>query len=209
MARYTGPVCRLCRREGMKLYLKGERCFTEKCAFDRRPFAPGDHGTNRGKTSQYAFQLRSKQVMKRIYGILERQFRTYFDRALRMAGDTRENLVRLVESRLDNVVFRMGFAINRRQARQLVTHGHFLVNGKRINIPSYLLRPGDIVEVKESSRSIDVIKRSVELAKGRTIAPWIQVDFDAYRGTFERAPKLEELTDLPVDVQAIVELYSR
>ncbi|AJC72983.1 30S ribosomal protein S4 [Pseudothermotoga hypogea DSM 11164 = NBRC 106472] len=209
MARYTGPVCRLCRREGMKLYLKGERCFTEKCAFDRRPFAPGDHGRSRGKTSQYAFQLRSKQVMKRIYGILERQFRRYFDRALRMTGDTRENLVRLVESRLDNVVFRMGFAINRRQARQLVTHGHFLVNGKRVNIPSYLLKPGDIVEVKESSRSIEVIKRSVELAKGRTIAPWIQVDFDAYRGTFERAPKLEELTDLPVDVQAIVELYSR
>ncbi len=209
MARYTGPVCRLCRREGMKLYLKGERCFTEKCAFDRRPFAPGEHGRSRSKTSQYAFQLRSKQVMKRIYGILERQFERYFERALKMAGDTRENLVKLVESRLDNVVFRMGFAINRRQARQLVTHGHFLVNGKKVNIPSYLLKPGDIVEVKESSRSLDVIKRSLELARGRTIVSWIQVDFDAYRGTFERAPKLEELTDLPVDVQAIVELYSR
>ncbi|ABV33172.1 MULTISPECIES: 30S ribosomal protein S4 [Pseudothermotoga] len=209
MARYTGPICRLCRREGMKLYLKGERCFTEHCAFDKRPYAPGDHGRQRGKLSQYGTQLRAKQVMRVIYGIPERQFEHYFEKALGMSGDTRENLVRLVESRVDNIVYRLGFAISRRQARQLVTHGHFSVNGVKIDIPSYKLRPGDIVEVREKSRSLAAIKHAVESSKDRTQVPWVEVDFDSYRGTFLRLPNLEEVTDLPVDVQAIVEFYSR
>ncbi len=207
MARYTGPLCRLCRREGMKLYLKGERCFTDKCAYDRRPYAPGMHGKNRGKLSQYGLQLRSKQVMKRIYGILERQFERYFEKALRMAGDTRENLVRIVESRLDNVVYRLGFAVNRRQARQLVTHGHFSVNGRKVDLPSLLLRPGDVVELRD--KSLGVVKQVVELTKDRTHVPWVEIDFENLRGTFLRYPRLEEVTDLPVDVQAIVEHYSR
>lgn len=209
MARYTGPDCRLCRREGMKLYLKGERCFTDHCPFDRRSYAPGDHGRQRGKLSQYGTQLRAKQVMKRIYGIVERQFERYFEKALRMSGDTRENLVRLVESRVDNTVYRMGFAINRKQARQLVTHGHFLVNGMKIDVPSYRLKPGDVIEVSEKSRSLNVIRQAVETSKDRTKVPWIEVDADSFRGTFVRFPNLEEVTDLPVDVQAIVEFYSR
>ncbi len=193
MARYTGPDCRLCRREGMKLYLKGERCFTEHCAFDRRSYAPGDHGRQRGKLSQYGTQLRAKQVMKRIYGIVERQFERYFEKALRMSGDTRENLVRLVESRVDNIVYRMGFSINRKQARQLVTHGHFLVNGMKIDVPSYRLKPGDTIEVSEKSRSVGAIKQAVETSKDRTKVPWIEVDLDSYKGTFVRYPNLEEV----------------
>ncbi|AEH50802.1 30S ribosomal protein S4 [Pseudothermotoga thermarum] len=207
MARYTGPLCRLCRREGMKLYLKGERCFTDRCAFERRPYAPGMHGRNRGKLSQYGLQLRSKQIVKRIYGILERQFKRYFEKALKMPGDTRENLVRLLESRLDNVVYRLGFAINRRQARQLVNHGHFLVNGKKVNIPSMLLKPGDVVELKD--KSLAVVRQVVELTKDRTRVPWVETDFENLKGTFLRYPKLEEVTDLPADMQAVVEFYSR
>ncbi len=207
MARYTEPLCRLCRREGMKLYLKGERCFTDRCAFERRPYAPGMHGRNRGKLSQYGLQLRSKQVMKRIYGILERQFERYFERAQKMQGDTRENLVKLVESRLDNVVYRLGFAINRRQARQLVTHGHFSVNGRKVDVPSLLLRPGDVVELRD--KSLAVVKQTIELTKDRTRVPWVESDFENSKGIFLRYPKLEEVTDLPVDVQAIVEYYSR
>lgn len=209
MARYTGPTCRLCRREGMKLYLKGERCYTDKCSFERRPYPPGQHGRARRKLTQYAIQLRSKQTMKRIYGILEKQFKNYFVKAQKMSGDTRENLVRLVESRLDNVVYRMGFAINRRQARQLVNHGHFLVNGRKVNIPSYLLKPGDVVEVREKSRDIQPIKDSIEFNKDKNRVPWIEVDYDNYKGTYLRYPKLEEVIDLPVDVQTIVEFYSR
>jgi len=209
MARYTGPVCRLCRREGMKLYLKGEKCYTDKCPFEKRPYPPGQHGRARRKLTQYAIQLRSKQTMKRIYGILEKQFKNYFVKAQKMAGDTRENLVRFVESRLDNVVYRMGFAVNRRQARQLVNHGHFLVNGKKVDIPSYLLKPGDVVEVREKSRDIQPVKDAIEFNRDKNRVPWIEVDYDNYRGTYLRHPKLEEVTDLPVDVQTIVEFYSR
>ncbi|ACM23196.1 MULTISPECIES: 30S ribosomal protein S4 [Thermotoga] len=209
MARYTGPVCRLCRREGMKLYLKGERCYTDKCAFDRRPYAPGQHGQRRSKLTQYGIQLRAKQTVKRIYGILERQFERYVEKAMKRAGDTRENLIQLLEARLDNVVYRMGFAINRRQARQLVNHGHFLVNGKKVDIPSYLLRPNDVVEVREKSRDIEVIKKAIEFNRERNTVPWIEVDFDNYKGTFLRYPRLEEVTDLPVDLQTVIEFYSR
>ncbi|AIY86896.1 MULTISPECIES: 30S ribosomal protein S4 [unclassified Thermotoga] len=209
MARYTGPLCKLCRREGMKLYLKGERCYTDKCAFDRRPYAPGQHGQRRTKLTQYGIQLRAKQTVKRIYGILERQFERYVEKAMQKAGDTRENLIQILESRLDNVVYRMGFAINRRQARQLVNHGHFLVNGKKVNIPSYLLRPNDVVELREKSRDLEVIKKAIEVNKDRSVVPWIEVDYDNYRGTFLRYPSLEEVTDLPVDLQTVIEFYSR
>ncbi len=209
MGRYTGPVCRLCRREGMKLYLKGEKCYTDKCPFERRPYPPGQHGRRRSKLTQYAIQLRAKQAMKRMYGIMERQFRRYFERAQKMKGDTRENLVRLVESRLDNVVYRLGFAISRNQARQLVNHGHFLVNGKKVDIPSYLLRPGDVIEVREKSRSIEPIQKAIEFNKGRDIMPWLEVDYDNFRGTYLRYPKLAEVRDLPVNVQDIIEFYSR
>lgn len=209
MARYTGPLCKLCRREGMKLYLKGERCFSEKCPFDKRPFAPGQHGREKKKLTQYGLQLRSKQTMKRIYGVLEKQFRTYYERAAKQAGDTRENLVVQVERRLDNVVYRLGFAINRRVARQLVLHGHVLVNGKKVDIPSYQVRPGDVISIKETSRSIEPVKQAVELNKGKVSYNWLEVDFDQLKGTYVRNPKLEEVTDIPVNVQAIVEFYSR
>lgn len=209
MARYTGPLCRLCRREGMKLYLKGERCYTDKCAFERRPYAPGQHGQARRKLTQYGIQLRAKQTVKRIYGILERQFERYVEKAMKKSGDTRENLIQLLEARLDNVVYRMGFAINRRQARQLVNHGHFLVNGKKVDIPSYLLKPGDVVEVRENSRDLEVIKKALEFNKERNVAPWLEVDRDGFKGVFLRYPKLEEVTDLPVDLQVVIEFYSR
>ncbi|MCX7654040.1 MAG: 30S ribosomal protein S4 [Fervidobacterium sp.] len=209
MARYTGPLCRLCRREGMKLYLKGERCFSEKCPFDKRPFAPGQHGKEKKKLTQYGLQLRSKQTMKRIYGVLEKQFRIYYERAAKQSGDTRENLVVQVERRLDNVVYRLGFAINRRAARQLVSHGHILVNGKKVDIPSYQVRPGDVISIKDASRTIEPIKQAIELNKGRTSASWLDVDYEQFKGVYVRHPKLEEVTDLPVNVQAIVEFYSR
>ncbi len=209
MGRYTGPVCKLCRREGMKLYLKGEKCYSDKCPYDRRPYPPGQHGRRRSKPTQYAIQLRAKQAMKRMYGIMERQFRRYFEKAQKMRGDTRENLVTLVESRLDNVVYRLGFAMSRNQARQFVNHGHFLVNGRKVDIPSYLLRPGDVVEVKEKSRSIEPIKASIEFNSGRDLMPWLEVDYDNFRGTYLRYPKLAEVRDLPVNVQDIIEFYSR
>lgn len=209
MGRYTGPVCRLCRREGMKLYLKGEKCYTDKCPFERRPYPPGQHGRRRSKLTQYAIQLRAKQAMKRMYGVMERQFRRYFEKAQKMKGDTRENLVKLIESRLDNVVYRLGFAISRNQARQLVNHGHFLVNGRKVDIPSYLLRPGDVIEVREKSRSIEPIQKAIEFNRGRDIMPWLEVDYDNFRGTYLRYPQLAEVRDLPVNVQDIVEFYSR
>ncbi|WP_448374975.1 30S ribosomal protein S4 [Fervidobacterium sp.] len=209
MARYTEALCKLCRREGMKLYLKGDRCTSEKCPFDKRPFAPGQHGREKKKLTQYGLQLRAKQTMKRIYGILEKQFRIYYERAAKQSGDTRENLVAQVERRLDNVVYRLGFAINRRTARQLVTHGHILVNGKKVDIPSYQVRPGDVISIKEKSRSIEPVKQAIELNKGRAISAWLEADYDNYKGVYVRNPKLEEVIDLPVNVQAIVEFYSR
>jgi len=209
MARYAGPLCKLCRREGFKMYLKGERCYTEKCAIAKRNFAPGQHGQNKAKISQYGIQLRAKQALKRIYGMLEKQFRGYFEEAARREGQTGENLMAILESRLDNTVFQMGFAVNRRTARQIIRHGHILVNGRRVNIPSYRLRVGDVIEVKEASRSILQVKEGLELAGKRASGlNWIEVDAEKFKGTFIRLPKLDEL-EVPVDLAAIVELYSK
>ena len=210
MARYTGPACRLCRREGKKLYLKGDRCFnTTKCAFEKRPYFPGQHGkSNPKKLTQYGAQLRAKQSMKRIYGVLESQFAKYFEEARRRKGVTGELLVKLVESRLDNIVYRMGFAVSRDQARQLVNHGHFKVNGKKVNIPSILLRVNDVVELIEKSRTVKTIQSSVEAAKNRGTPSWLDIDFDGFKATILRLPNLEE-TQVPLDVQSIVELYSK
>ncbi len=208
MARYTGSVCRLCRREGMKLFLKGDKCYSEKCPFNKRPYAPGQHGRDRMKMTHYAKQLRSKQAMKRTYGIFEKQFRKYFDKAMRSSGVTGTVLIQLVESRLDNTVYRLGFALSRAHARQLVTHGHIFVNGRRVNIPSYQLKPGDTVELEEKVRSNVEVKHAIENASGRNVSPWLEVNFDAFKGTFVRLPEREEV-DLTVDVQDIVELYSK
>ncbi|HOZ98738.1 30S ribosomal protein S4 [Mesotoga prima] len=208
MARYTGPVCKLCRREGFKLYLKGERCFSPRCSQVKRPVAPGQHGASTRKLTQYGMQLRSKQVVKRIYGVLERQFRRYFEAALRKSEETGSALMKILESRLDNIVFRMGFASSRRQARQLVNHGHVLVNGRRVNKPSFNLRVGDIVEIKEKSRSVLPIKEAAEAAKERTAYPWVEVDYETFRGTYLRYPVTEEV-EIPVDLQSIIELYSK
>lgn len=208
MARYREALCRLCRREGMKLFLKGTRCYTEKCAFERRKYPPGQHGHNRAKLSDYGLQLREKQKVKRIYGVMERQFKNYFEKATKMKGITGVNLLKLLERRLDNVVYRMGFAINRRQARQFVSHGMFLVNGKRVNIPSYLLRPGDIVEVAEKYRDKELIKENLAIAEGKGFPAWIEIDIEKMRGKFVRTPEREEI-QLPVSEQLIVEFYSK
>ena len=209
MARYTGPVCRLCRREGMKLFLKGERCFTEKCAIEKRNYQPGQHGRDRRpKVVGYGIQLREKQRAKRYYGILERQFRTAFEKASQMKGITGELLLHLLERRLDNVAFRMGFAVNRREARQLVKHGHFLVNGRRVDIPSYLLKAGDVVEVREPSREAPVITESLAIAEHKGFPEWVEVDTKGLKGKFVRVPARDEM-QLPVQEQLIVELYSK
>lgn len=208
MARYTGPLCRLCRREGEKLFLKGTRCNTEKCGVERRKYAPGQHGQSRGKLSDYGIQLREKQKVRRIYGIMERQFRLYFEKASSMKGVTGEVLLQLLERRLDAAVFRMGFAANRREARQLVKHGHFLVNGRSSDIPSHLLRPGDMVEVKASSKENVTIAESLSVAEHRGMPDWIQFDAAALKGTFVRIPTRDEI-QLPVQEQLIVELYSK
>ncbi|MEN2985715.1 MAG: 30S ribosomal protein S4 [Thermodesulfovibrionaceae bacterium] len=208
MARYTGPLCRLCRREGMKLFLKGTRCYTEKCAFERRKYAPGQHGQNKGKLSDYGLQLREKQKVKRIYGVMERQFKNYFEKATKMKGVTGENLLKLLERRLDNVVYRMGFAINRRQARQLVRHGFFLVNGEKVDIPSYLVKPGQTVEVVPHGRQLQVIKEALSTAEQRGFPSWVEVNIEEMRGKFVRIPDREEIA-LPVQEQLIVEFYSK
>jgi small subunit ribosomal protein S4 len=208
MARYTGPLCRLCRREGEKLFLKGTRCYTEKCGIERRKYAPGQHGQGRGKLSDYGIQLREKQKVRRIYGILERQFRLYFERAARMKGVTGEILLQLLERRLDSAVYRMGFAANRREARQLVNHGLFMVNGRSVDIPSFLLKPGDAVEVREKSRECSTITESLAVAEHRGLPAWIEFDAKAMKGTFIRVPSREEI-QLPVQEQLIVELYSK
>jgi small subunit ribosomal protein S4 len=208
MARYTGPLCRLCRREGEKLFLKGSRCFTEKCGVERRKYAPGQHGQNKSKLSDYGLQLREKQKTRRIYGIMERQFRAYFEKASRMKGVTGELLLQLLERRLDTAVFRMGFAVNRREARQIVKHGHFLVNGRSADIPSHVLRPGDVVEVKEGSRENVIITESLAVAEQRGLPEWISFDAKAMKGTFVRIPSREEM-QLSVQEQLIVELYSK
>ncbi|NLZ91993.1 MAG: 30S ribosomal protein S4 [Clostridiales bacterium] len=207
MARYTGPVCRLCRREGMKLYLKGDRCYSDKCAIDRRSYVPGQHGQGRKKVSGYGIQLREKQKAKRYYGVMESQFRKYFNMAERMKGVTGENLLSILESRLDNLVYRIGLGESRKEARQLVRHGHFLVNGKKVDIPSYLAKVGDVVEVKESSRSSEKFKGLVE--NNQRVAPdWLEVDMEKMRARVVGVPKKEHI-DIPIEEHLIVELYSR
>jgi len=208
VARYVGSVCRMCRREGLKLFLKGERCFSEKCAFDRRPYAPGQHGQARAKQSDYREQLREKQKVKRIYGLLERQFRLFFTRAERMRGVTGENLLSLLERRLDSTVFRLGLASSRIEARQLVRHNHFTVNGKKVNIPSYLVKAGDEIEVKERSRKVVKISSAMEASDRRGRVTWLELDKKAFKGVVKGLPVREELT-LPINEQLIVELYSK
>jgi small subunit ribosomal protein S4 len=209
MARYTGPVCRLCRREDMKLFLKGERCYTDKCGYERRSYPPGQHGqARRRKRSDYGEQLREKQKVKRIYGIAERQFRGYYFKATRMKGVTGENLVQLLERRLDNVVYRMGFAADHAEARQLVRHGHFKVNGKRVNIPSYLVRTGDAVEVRDKSRKINKIIEALTAVERRGVPGWIELEPENFKGTIKTLPSREDVT-LPIREQLIVELYSK
>lgn len=208
MARYTGPSCRLCRREGAKLYLKGDRCYTGKCAIDRRAYAPGQHGQGRKKISEYGIQLREKQKAKRIYGLLETQFRNYFEKADRQQGITGENLLRLLERRLDNVVYRMGLASSRTEARQLVRHGHFTVNGNRVNIPSFLVRVNDVVAVAEKSKNSPKLKELAEAAQNKNVPAWISMDKDALTGTISSLPSREDI-DAPIQEHLIVELYSR
>lgn len=208
MARYTGPSCRLCRREGMKLFLKGDRCFSDKCAIDRRGYAPGDHGQGRKKFSEYGLQLREKQKVRRTYGILEKQFRNYFKKAARQPGVTGENLLRLLERRLDNVVYRLGLAASRREARQLVRHGHFTVNGRKVNIPSFLVKTGDVVGVREKSREIPRVKELMERASDSTPPEWLEYDAERGSGRVLALPEREQI-DIPVQEHLIVELYSR
>lgn len=208
MARYRGPVCRLCRREGIKLFLKGERCYTDKCAIDRRSYAPGQHGQRRTKVSEYGTQLREKQKLRRIYGILETQFRNYFGMAERMGGITGENLIILLERRLDNMVYRMGLAPSRKAARQLVLHRHYTVNQKSVNIPSYLVKAGDQLAVKSGDQEIPVIKASLEIQAKKGFPSWMEVDVQKMSGLVRQLPAKDDVA-LPVREQLIVELYSK
>jgi small subunit ribosomal protein S4 len=209
LARYTGPSCRLCRRENLKLLLKGDRCYGGKCAFERRAYAPGQHGQRRGaKFSDYRIQLREKQKVRRIYGVLEKQFRGHYFRADKQKGITGINLLISLESRLDNLVYRMGFAASRNQARQLVKHNHFLVNGKKVNIPSFHATPGDKVVVKEKSRKIASIIEAMETVVRRGIPSWIELDKENFTGTLVSLPLREDIT-IPIQEQLIVELYSK
>src|SRR5574338_1354424 len=209
MARYIGPVCRLCRREGMKLFLKGERCYTEKCAIEKRNFAPGQHGKARkAKLAGYGLQLREKQKVKRIYGVLEDQFRGYFEEAERTRGITGETLLQLLERRLDNVVYRLGLATSRPQARQLVRHGHFLVNGRKVDVPSYSVKAGDQITVRGSSAQNATIVHAMEEVKGRGIPEWLAFDASNLSGRVVSLPTREQI-NLPVQEQLIVELYSK
>jgi len=206
MARYTGPSCKLCRREGMKLFLKGERCLTEKCAIERRSYPPGEHGRGRIKQSQYLLQLREKQKARRYYGLLERQFRNYYEKAARGTGVSGENLLRLLETRLDNVIYRLGFAASRSQARQLVRHGHFHVNGRRVNIPSFQVKPDDIIMLKTGSPAEQVVRDATDLTA--SVAPWLQADHDGLTGKILKLPDRGDI-DTPVQESLIVELYSK
>lgn len=209
LARFIGSLCRLCRREGMKLYLKGDRCFTDKCAIEKRSYPPGQHGSSfRQKMSEFGAQLREKQKVKRIYSVLERQFRRFFAEAVRKKGMTGENLLVLLERRLDNVVYRMGFAASRNQARQLVSHGHILVNGKAATIPSMLVKVNDTISIKEKSRNNVHIQSALEASRRKGTFSWVQVDPGAFTGKVVAEPKREEIT-LPIQEQMIVELYSR
>ena len=208
MARYTGPVCKLCRREGMKLFLKGERCHTEKCSFDRRPYPPGQHGQRRIKFTEYGIRLREKQKVRRMYGLTEKQFRRYFEMADRKQGVTGENLLQLLERRLDNVVYRLGLARTRSEARQLVLHRHFTVNGRIVNIPSFLVKANDVVALREKSREKKIFQDALEQAERRGVPGWLEFEASEFRGTVRELPGREEIT-LPINEQLIVEFYSR
>jgi len=208
MARYTDSVCRLCRREGTKLFLKGDRCFSEKCAVDKRAYPPGQHGQGRPRFSDYGLQLREKQKVKRMYGLLERQFEGTLKQATRMKGRTGENLLMLLERRLDNVVFRMGFATSRAEARQLVRHGHFLLNGRKATIPSLLVKPGAKISVRERSRGVARIVGALDTLEGRSVPQWLEIEKERFEGTVKQMPTREDIT-LPIEEQLIVELYSR
>ncbi len=208
MARYTGPRCRLCRREGSKLFLKGDRCFSEKCAFERRSYAPGQHGKGRIKVSDYGIRLREKQRVRRIYGVKESQFRRYFEIADRQKGVTGTNLLVLLERRLDNVVYRLGFADSRAQARQLVKHGHFLVNGRRVDIPSFQVRVGDEITVREKSKDIVPIVQAIEAVARRGVPDWLELDAENKKGVVKAMPERSHIT-MPIQEQYIVEFYSK
>ena len=211
MARYTGPVCRLCRREGMKLFLKGQRCFTEKCAIEQRNFVPGEQGRRsrfRRKILGYGMQLREKQKVKRMYGVLENQFRRYFEKAARMKGITGELLMQLLERRLDNIVYRLGFASSRRQARQLVRHGHVVLNGRKVNIPSCLVSKGDEISIREKSQDNVLIQSNMEETVGRGIPSWLELDGESFKGRVLELPRHEDI-GMPIEESLIVELYSK
>jgi len=208
MARYTGATCKLCRREGNKLFLKGDRCYSEKCGVSRRAYPPGQHGQGRKKNSEYGLQLRAKQTAKRFYGVLEKQFRGYYDMGSKMQGKAGDNLLILLESRLDNVVYRAGWGSSRAEARQLVTHGHFTVNGKRVDIPSYLMKPGEVVAIKDGSKQSDKFKALLERSASKPVPNWIDVDAGTSQARIEAMPTREEI-DLEVDETLIVELYSK
>jgi small subunit ribosomal protein S4 len=209
LARYTGSVCRICRRENLKLFLKGDRCFSDKCAFDRRSYPPGDHGQRRGrKVSDYGIQLREKQKVKRMYGLSEKQFRLFFKRADKQQGITGTNLLVMLERRLDSTVYRMGFVNSRTQGRHFVRHNHFLVNGKKVNIPSYLTKMGDIIEVREKSRKVKAIEDALDAVVRRGLPQWFELDKDNFKASIKALPVREDIT-MPIEEQLIVELYSK
>jgi small subunit ribosomal protein S4 len=208
VAKYRGPVCRLCRREGEKLFLKGSRCMTEKCAIERRSYPPGQHGQKRPRNSEYSTQLREKQKLRRIYGLMECQFRGVFERAERQSGITGEALLRLLECRLDNVAYRLGFGASRKEARQLVSHGHLTMNGRKINVPGAQVKAGDVISVRERSRTLVSIQTALESVEGRGIPEWLDLDKTAFRGTVRALPSKDQIS-LPVNEQMVVELYSR
>lgn len=208
MARYTEAVCRQCRREGQKLFLKGDRCYTDKCALSTRAYPPGQHGQGRSKNSEYGQQLREKQKAKRYYGVLESQFRSYFDMAERRPGQTGENLLSILECRLDNVVYRLGFAMSRAEARQMVSHGHFTVNGRKVNIPSYQVKPGMVITLKESSRGLEKIKANIEANAFRPAPKWLEYDANNMIAKVIAVPARDDI-DLPIEEHLIVELYSK
>ena len=208
MARYTGPVCRLCRREGEKLFLKGDRCYGDKCAMEKRPYPPGQAGKKRPRESEYRVQLREKQKTKRMYGMLEKQFRSYYEEANRLEGITGENLLRLLETRLDNVVYRLGFAKSRSEARQIVRHGHIQVNGKRVDIPSYRVRAGELVSIAPKSKDLLVFKAAIISSERSTVPGWLEVDIEKLQGSVISLPTRDQI-DLTVKENLIVELYSK
>ncbi len=211
MARYTGPTCKLCRRENVKLYLKGARCYTDRCAMERKNYIPGEHGSSKGfrkRVSDYAVHLREKQKVRRIYGVLEKQFRKYFKIAAQKKGATGENLLQILERRLDNVVYRMGFAPSRNSARQLIRHGHIIVNGRKVNIPSFIVRVSDEIEVKEKSRTMPLVQNSLEASSDVTNFTWFEVDKDNFKGKIVEIPSREQIP-MDIDERLIVEFYSK